>query len=76
MMSKIEKARRYAEQPDRICFEEFKVRLSGDNDSHVVTFSDGNWSCDCGFFARRGVCSHTMALERVLGTMIPVPQEA
>jgi len=76
MMSKIEKARRYAEQPDRICFEEFKVRLMGDNHGHVVTFSDGKWSCDCGFFARRGVCSHTMALERILGTMIPVTQEA
>jgi hypothetical protein len=76
MMSKIEKARRYAEQPDRICFEEFKVRLMGDNHSHVVTFSDGTWNCDCGFFARRGVCSHTMALERILGTMIPVAQEA
>jgi hypothetical protein len=75
MMSKIEKARRYAEQPDRICFEEFKVRLAGDNDSHVVTFSGGQWSCDCSFFARRGVCSHTMALERILGTMIPVAQE-
>jgi hypothetical protein len=74
MMSKIEKARRYAEQQDRICFEEFKVCLMGDNDSHVVTYSGGRWSCDCGFFARRGVCSHTMALERILGTMLPVAQ--
>jgi hypothetical protein len=76
MMSKIEKARRYAEQPDRICFQEFKVRLVGDNNSHVVTFSGGQWSCDCLFFARRGVCSHTMALERILGAMIPVAQES
>lgn len=76
MMSKIEKAKRYAEQLDRVSFEELKVTLSGDNSNHVVSFSDRRWSCDCGFFARRGVCSHTMALERILGEMLPVPQEA
>jgi hypothetical protein len=76
MMSKIEKAKRYAEQLDRISFEAFTVTLSGDNSNHVVTFSDGQWKCDCLFFARRGVCSHTMALERILGEMLPVPQEA
>jgi hypothetical protein len=76
MMSKIEKAKRYAEQLDRVSFEEFKVTVSGDHSSHIVSFSNGRWSCDCGFFARRGVCSHTMALERILGEMLPVPQEA
>jgi hypothetical protein len=76
MMSKIEKAKRYAEQLDRVSFEEFKVTLSGDHSSHVVSFSNGRWDCDCGFFARRGVCSHTMALEKILGEMLPVPQEA
>jgi hypothetical protein len=72
MIAKIDNARRYAEQLDRISFDQFEVTLKGDNDTHVVTFADGRWSCDCGFFARRGVCSHTMALERVLGVMLPV----
>lgn len=72
MIGKIDKARRYAEQLDRISFDQFEVTLKGDNSTHVVTFSDGRWSCDCRFFARRGVCSHTMALERVLGAMLPV----
>ena len=76
MMSKIEKAKRYAEQLDRVSFEAFNVTVSGDNSNHVVSFSDGRWSCDCGFFARRGVCSHTMALEKILGEMLAVPQEA
>jgi len=71
MIGKIDKAKRYAEQLDRISFDQFEVTLKGDNSTHVVTFSDGGWSCDCGFFARRGVCSHTMALERVLGVMLP-----
>jgi hypothetical protein len=76
MMSKIEKAKRYAEQLDRISFDQFEVTLRGDHDSHIVSFSAGAWACDCRFFARRGVCSHTMALERILGEMLPVPQEA
>ena len=76
MIGKIEKAKRYAEQPDRIAFSEFKVTVKGDHDEHLVSFADGQWGCDCGFFARRGVCSHTMALERVLGVMLPVPQQS
>jgi hypothetical protein len=76
MMSKIEKSKRYAEQLDRVSFEAFTVTLSGDHSNHVVTFSNGQWNCDCRFFARRCVCSHTMALERILGEMLRVPQEA
>lgn len=76
MIGKIEKAKRYAEQPDRISFDHFKVTVMGNHDSHLVSFTDGQWSCDCGFFAKRGVCSHTMALERVLGVMLPATQQA
>jgi hypothetical protein len=75
MIGKIQKAKRYAEQTDRIVFREFKVTISGDHDEHLVCFSDGQWSCDCGFFAKRGVCSHTMAMERVLGVMLPAMEE-
>ena len=75
MIGKIEKAKRYAEQPDRISFDHFKVTVTGDHDSHLVSFTDGQWSCDCGFFASRGLCCHTMALERVLGEMLPATQQ-
>ncbi len=75
MIGKIEKARRYAEQLDRISFHQFQVIVQGDHDTHLVSFADGQWGCDCGFFARRGVCSHTMALERVLGEMLPATQQ-
>ena len=76
MIGKIQKAKYYAEQLDRIRFNEFKVTFEGNNHTHLVSCSDGLWSCDCGFFAKRGVCSHTMALERILGVMLPVAQEA
>jgi len=72
MISKIQKSKRYAEERHRIRFDEFKVTLEGNHATHLVSFQGGKWSCDCGFFAHRGVCSHTMALERVLGEMLPL----
>jgi hypothetical protein len=71
MIGKIEKAKRYAEERDRICFNQFAVTFDGENNPHTVTFADGAWTCDCEFFQSRGVCSHTMALERILEGMIP-----
>jgi hypothetical protein len=70
MISKIEKAKRYAEQRDRIHFISFTVTLDGENNPHEVTYNQGQWSCDCSFFKSRGVCSHSMALERVLAGML------
>ena len=72
LIGKIEKAKVYAAEPDRFQFESFSVRLTGDNDSvHMVKYEQGKWECDCSFFATRGYCSHTMAMERLLGNMIP-----
>jgi hypothetical protein len=76
MIGKIQKAKRYAEELDRIRFDEFKVTVEGDHDTHFVSYSNGRWRCDCGFFAKRGVCSHIMALERILGVTVPMAQEA
>ncbi len=75
MIGKNEKAKRYAEELDRIRFDEFKVTLEGDNGTHLLSYCDQRWSCDCRFFASRGMCSHTMAMERVLGVMLPAPEE-
>jgi len=70
MINKIQKARRYAEERDRIEFHRFEVTVRGDHGRHKVTYDEGKWSCDCGFFSRRGVCSHTMAMERILSEML------
>lgn len=70
MIGKIMKAKRYAEQRDRINFSGFQVTLRGNHTDHVVVYQEGNWHCDCDFFARRGVCSHTMAMERILDEMV------
>jgi hypothetical protein len=66
MIGKIEKAIQYAEEPERITFERFEVTFEGTHKPHNITYDRGHWHCDCNFFQARGVCSHTMTLERVL----------
>jgi hypothetical protein len=73
MIGKIEKAKRYAEERDRIRIESLEVTFDGENNPHEVQFIDGGWQCDCDFFQTRGRCSHTMALEMILDRMIPTP---
>ncbi len=74
MIGKIQKAKRYAEERNRVHFNDFTVILDGTNNAHTVTYKDGEWGCDCDYFQGRGRCSHTMALEMILDKMIvPVP---
>lgn len=72
MVSKIEKAKMYAEERERFQFEMLRVKIQGDNNEnpHIVEYHNGVWSCDCDFFASRRVCSHTMAVERILRDMV------
>ena len=71
LIGKIEKAKRYAAERHRLRFRNFSVDFQGDNDAHSVTYDEFGWRCSCDFFAGRGFCSHTMALERVLDGMLP-----
>lgn len=69
-ISKLEKAKQYAQERERFNFESFEVAVKGDNNSHAVTFNHGKFTCTCEFFRSRGHCQHTMALERLLTDMI------
>ena len=46
MIGKIEKAKRYAEERDRIHVKHLEVTFDGTNNPHTVRFDDGNWQCD------------------------------
>ncbi len=72
MIGKIQKAKLYAEEPERVRIEQFQATFQGTNSRHVLTYDHGAWRCSCNFFASRGVCSHTMAMERLLGAMLPL----
>lgn len=71
MIGKIDKAKRYAEQRERINIEALTLTFDGENNPHRVEFEDGAWKCDCDFFQTRGRCSHTLALEMILNGMLP-----
>lgn len=74
MIGKIAKAKQYAQEPERIQFNRFEATFRGENDTHTTTFERGTWKCDCSFFREWNTCCHTMAVERVLGVMVPVDQ--
>lgn len=71
LIGKIEKAKQYAHEPERVTFQEFSVQFRGNNDSHTTGYRDGRWTCSCDFFQGWSTCAHTMALEKMLEAMLP-----
>lgn len=74
LIGKIQKANRYAKEPERVSFQQFSVTFRGEHDSYAISYDNGAWQCSCNFFSSWGVCSHTMTLQRLLGVMLPRPQ--
>ncbi|MCY4625243.1 MAG: hypothetical protein OXC99_09635 [Chloroflexi bacterium] len=71
LIGKIEKAKRYAQDPGRLTLLKFTVHFHGDHSDHTVTYEGGSWHCECSFFSTHNTCSHTMAIDAQLGGMIP-----
>ena len=71
LIGKIEKAKHYAQEPERVTFSELSVKFRGKNNDYTTEYTEGKWHCSCHFFSSWGVCSHTMALERMLSNMLP-----
>ena len=71
LIGKVEKAKAYAGERFRMQIDALHVKFHGENSDHEVAIADGRWQCTCDFFENWDVCSHTMALERVLEGMVP-----
>ena len=71
LIGKIEKANRYARETDRISFDALSVTFRGDNDTHRVSLDAGSWKCNCHYFETFRTCAHILALEKILGGMVP-----
>ena len=71
LIGKVDKAKKYALERDRMHVNALSVDFQGENDTHHVALEGESWACSCDFFAGWGACAHTMALERVLDGMIP-----
>ena len=73
MISQIEKARLYADEPERVTFLSLELTFYGDNDNYRTTLDEEGWHCSCQGFAVHRICPHVMALERLFRPMLPLP---
>ncbi|HEV8516664.1 MAG TPA: hypothetical protein VGQ47_03370 [Candidatus Limnocylindrales bacterium] len=71
LIGKIEKANRYARETDRITFDRLSLTFRGDNDTYRVSFDDDAWRCTCHTFESWKSCAHILALQKILGVMLP-----
>jgi predicted nucleic acid-binding Zn finger protein len=73
MIGKIEKAHRYAGEPERVRISEFRATFHGSHDEYTIELHDGHWHCSCHTFESQvvGTCAHVMALQQMLAKMLP-----
>lgn len=77
LIGKIEKARRYAQEPERISIGDLKATFHGGNSDHTIVLHDNHWSCDCSFFRMWQTCAHVMAFQKIFDPMLtPEAREA
>ena len=70
MIGKVEKAMRYAHEPDRVRIGRLELDFQGDNGSHQVSLDADSWHCTCHLFESVGACVHTLAVQKMLGPML------
>ncbi len=71
LIGKIEKAKHYAEEPERVQINQLESFFHGGNSEHKVTLQEGHWTCTCSFYRSWGTCAHVMAMQKMLDPMLP-----
>jgi hypothetical protein len=75
MIGKVEKAMRYAHEPDRVRVSSLSATFAGDNGSHTISLDADAWHCDCHLFGSAGGCSHTLAIQKMLDPLLSDAQK-
>ncbi len=71
VVSDVEKSISYAEEKtERITVLSFEASFQGRHNAHQIRYDNGQWACDNPYFQSHGVCSNTMAMERILKGMV------
>jgi hypothetical protein len=72
MIGKIEKAHRYAKEPERVQLRLVDAVFHGGHDDYAVGLSEGQWHCSCHAFSSHalGTCAHVMAMQQMLSRML------
>jgi hypothetical protein len=66
IVTKAEKAHRYAQERDRLQIRAIEGTFESGGGSHVIRLGEAGWSCDCEFSQAHGVCPHVEAASRML----------
>ncbi|MCC6629526.1 MAG: hypothetical protein IT340_19275 [Chloroflexi bacterium] len=72
LIGKIEKAGRYAQQPERVRIERLGLTFQGSHDAYELRLAHADWRCSCHTYEAVGLCAHIMAVQRVLEPMLSV----
>jgi hypothetical protein len=72
MIGKIEKAHRYAREPERVRLSCVEAIFQGSHDAYQIRLKDGHWTCSCHTFSSHavGTCAHVMAMQQMLASML------
>ena len=63
LIAKIRKAQKYIAEPERFTLRDGGVELKSEHGIRKLVFKNGKWHCDCDFFQKYGICSHSIAAE-------------
>ncbi|HEX8599886.1 MAG: SWIM zinc finger family protein [Chloroflexota bacterium] len=70
LIGKIEKAKMYEHEPERVQIQNLEADFRGEHDTYHIKLSNNHWSCSCSFYSGYGTCSHVMAAQRILAPML------
>ena len=72
MIGKIEKAHRYAREPERVRIHSLEATFHGAHDDHRIELHEGHWRCSCHTFTSHvlGTCAHVMAIQQMMSPML------
>ncbi len=66
LLKKIEKARRYAQEPERFSKTKSGVELKSEHGTRTISYVDSKMECDCEFFSKYNICSHAIATQELI----------
>ncbi len=66
LRKKTEKAKNYAQQPERFELQEIKLKMESLHGVRDISLKDGEWHCTCDFFLKANTCSHIMAVQEII----------
>lgn len=65
MTGQIEKSIRYAAEPERIAINGRTISFDSLHQEYLMIRIGDYYDCSCSFYQARGICRHTMTLERL-----------